>query len=152
MLGISCLRISFLVAVETRYEGNLYVFALMFPFRDLWKDMNKPEEVVPIMELCAHSHSLNSRGNPIIVHCSAGVGRTGTFIALDHLMHDTLDFKNITERSRHSDRATEECTRDLIEQIVLQLPSQRMKMVQTKDQFLFIYHAAKYLNSLSVNQ
>lgn len=36
MLGISCLRISFLVAVETRYEGNLYVFALMFPFRDLW--------------------------------------------------------------------------------------------------------------------
>ncbi|CAI4300666.1 BAH_G0006410.mRNA.1.CDS.1 [Saccharomyces cerevisiae] len=119
---------------------------------DLWKDMNKPEEVVPIMELCAHSHSLNSRGNPIIVHCSAGVGRTGTFIALDHLMHDTLDFKNITERSRHSDRATEEYTRDLIEQIVLQLRSQRMKMVQTKDQFLFIYHAAKYLNSLSVNQ
>ncbi|CAI4305343.1 AIS_collapsed_G0006750.mRNA.1.CDS.1 [Saccharomyces cerevisiae] len=62
--------------------------------------MNKPEEVVPIMELCAHSHSLNSRGNPIIVHCSAGVGRTGTFIALDHLMHDTLDFKKITQHLR----------------------------------------------------
>lgn len=119
---------------------------------DLWKDMNKPEEVIPIMELCAHSHSLNSRGNPIVVHCSAGVGRTGTFIALDHLMHDTLDFKNITQHLRRPEEYPEEYTRDLIEQIVLQLRSQRMKMVQTKDQFLFIYHAAKYLNSLSARQ
>lgn len=115
---------------------------------DQWRDMSKPEEVVPIMKLCKHSHSCNSPGNPIVVHCSAGVGRSGTFIALDHLIHDTRDF------SPASDDDTElvpvkDYKHDLIEQIVLQLRSQRLKMVQMIDQFTFIYHAAKYLYDLS---
>lgn len=108
---------------------------------DQWRDMSKPQEIIPIMQLCRHSHSLNSNGNPIIVHCSAGVGRSGTFIALDHLIHDTSDF---AENGNGVDD-DEIYTKDLIEQIVLQLRSQRMKMVQMNDQFRFIYHAGKYL-------
>ncbi|CCK70543.1 tyrosine protein phosphatase PTP1 KNAG_0E02840 [Huiozyma naganishii CBS 8797] len=114
---------------------------------DQWRDMSRPQEVVPIMELCQHSHRLNSTGNPIIVHCSAGVGRSGTFIALDHLIHDTKDF-NFTKGKL----LPTAYKRDLIEQIVLQLRLQRMKMVQMSDQFLFIYHAARYLFDLQTGQ
>lgn len=117
---------------------------------DQWRDMSKPEEIVPIMKLSEHSHGLNSKGNPIIVHCSAGVGRSGTFIALDHLIHDTKDFQNISEYPTLQARRkpNKDYKRDLIEQIVLQLRSQRMKMVQMKDQYIFIYHAAKYLYAI----
>lgn len=115
---------------------------------DQWRDMSKPEEVVPIMKLCKHSHSCNSPGNPIVVHCSAGVGRSGTFIALDHLIHDTRDFS--PAKNGHGELVpVQDYKHDLIEQIVLQLRSQRLKMVQMIDQYMFIYHAAKYLYDLS---
>lgn len=141
---------------ETRYENGQYTLTNLrlinnstnefktvhhFYF-DQWQDMSKPQEIIPIMQLCRHSHSLNSNGNPIVVHCSAGVGRSGTFIALDHLIHDTRDF---TEE--HDDNENLTYSKDLIEQIVLQLRSQRMKMVQMSDQFRFIYHAGKYLKN-----
>ena len=52
---------------------------------------------------------------PLLVHCSAGVGRTGTFILLDHVMQQmkregTLSIYNILKGMR----------------------GQRMKMVQTE--------------------
>lgn len=104
---------------------------------DQWRDMSKPDEIVPILQLSRHAHSLNSPENPMIVHCSAGVGRTGTFITLDHLFHDTYDFT--------AAQPLENYDHDLVEQIVQQLRSQRLKMVQMVDQFLFIYHAAKHV-------
>lgn len=112
---------------------------------DLWRDMSKPDQVVPIMELCKHSHSLNPKVNPIVVHCSAGVGRSGTFIALDHLMNDTADFKVGLATMDHAITPVVHYDHDLVEQIVLQLRTQRLKMVQMIDQYLFIYHAANYL-------
>lgn len=112
---------------------------------DLWRDMSKPDQVIPIMQLCRHSHSLNHNGNPIIVHCSAGVGRSGTFIALDHLINDTADFKVAILPDNTTINPPKHYNHDLIEQIVLQLRSQRLKMVQMIDQYLFIYHAAKYV-------
>ncbi|SMN21349.1 similar to Saccharomyces cerevisiae YDL230W PTP1 Phosphotyrosine-specific protein phosphatase that dephosphorylates a broad range of substrates in vivo, including Fpr3p [Maudiozyma saulgeensis] len=119
---------------------------------DQWKDMSRPEEIIPIMELSRHSHKLNVTGSPIIVHCSAGVGRSGTFIALDHLLHDTKDFmvqdNNDNKGKLRMLKPVTNYKKDLIEQIVSQLRSQRMKMVQLKDQYVFIYHAAKLLYSL----
>ncbi|CCH58875.1 hypothetical protein TBLA_0B00300 [Henningerozyma blattae CBS 6284] len=115
---------------------------------DQWKDMSRPEEVVPIMHLCQHSHSLNSNENPIIVHCSAGVGRSGTFIALDHLLHDTNDFKIVPTAGSGSGGIRipmQHYDHDLVEQVVMQLRIQRLKMVQMVEQFAFIYHAARYL-------
>ncbi|CCF58621.1 hypothetical protein KAFR_0F00240 [Kazachstania africana CBS 2517] len=116
---------------------------------DQWRDMSRPEEILPIMTLSQHSHALNSNGNPVIVHCSAGVGRSGTFIALDHLIHDTADFKNALDTMAPA--PLQDYKRDLIEQIVFQLRSQRMKMVQMKDQYIFIYNAAKYLYNLELH-
>ena len=53
-----------------------------------WADYSKPEgsDRQALLELIKLSASKSSLENPRIVHCSAGVGRTGTFIALDHLL------------------------------------------------------------------
>ena len=56
-----------------------------------------------------------SQDQPLLVHCSAGVGRTGTFILLDRVMQQmkregTLSIYNILKGMR----------------------GQRMKMVQTE--------------------
>ncbi|XP_035699666.1 receptor-type tyrosine-protein phosphatase mu-like [Branchiostoma floridae] len=61
---------------------------------------------------------------PIIVHCSAGVGRTGTFIMLDMMMEMFKDEEQV----------------DIFNN-VNQLREQRINMVQTSDQYIFIYDA-----------
>ena len=49
-----------------------------------WPDHGVPDYATPLMKL--HRQSTKSwcpSKGPILVHCSAGVGRTGTFIAVD---------------------------------------------------------------------
>ncbi|KAL4659361.1 receptor-type tyrosine-protein phosphatase O [Arapaima gigas] len=71
--------------------------------------------------------AVKSRG-PIIVHCSAGVGRTGTFIALDRLMqhireHDFVDVLGLVGEMR----------------------SHRLCMVQTEEQYVFIHQCVQLM-------
>ncbi|KAM3422448.1 hypothetical protein BST61_g2796 [Cercospora zeina] len=67
--------------------------------------------------------------NPRIVHCSAGVGRSGTFIALDYLLSLLLtgQLDNVGPED------------DPILDTVDQLRQQRMMMVQSEAQFMFLY-------------
>ncbi|KAH8401745.1 hypothetical protein KR009_007614, partial [Drosophila setifemur] len=60
--------------------------------------------------------------SPIVVHCSAGVGRTGTFIGLDLIMQRLKSESKIN-----------------IFDAVKKLRFQRMKMVQTQQQYTFLY-------------
>jgi len=66
---------------------------------------------------------------PRIVHCSAGVGRTGTFIALDHL---------IGELEAGGFDGLEEGV-DPVFETVKKLRDQRMMMVYKESQYAFIY-------------
>ncbi|XP_067653253.1 receptor-type tyrosine-protein phosphatase T-like [Haliotis asinina] len=61
---------------------------------------------------------------PVVVHCSAGVGRTGTFIALDNLFDEAeaLDKVNVLA-------------------CVSKLREARMNMVQTVDQYRFVHES-----------
>ena len=54
-------------------------------------------------------------GPPLVVHCSAGVGRTGTFIVLDAIL----------QRMEHEDTLN-------IFEYLLSIREQRIKMVQTE--------------------
>ncbi|PIO37167.1 hypothetical protein AB205_0105150, partial [Aquarana catesbeiana] len=65
---------------------------------------------------------------PITVHCSAGVGRTGTFIALDRLMQHIRDHEYV----------------DVLG-LVAELRSYRMCMVQTEEQFIFIHQCVQLM-------
>uniref|UniRef100_A0A8C1VH76 Protein tyrosine phosphatase receptor type O n=1 Tax=Cyprinus carpio TaxID=7962 RepID=A0A8C1VH76_CYPCA len=59
---------------------------------------------------------------PIVVHCSAGVGRTGTFIALDRLMQHIQEHEYVDVLGLVSD-----------------MRSHRLSMVQTEEQYVFIH-------------
>ena len=50
----------------------------------VWPDHGVPENPTPLLHFVRKVSSSNPiNTGPLIVHCSAGVGRTGTFIALD---------------------------------------------------------------------
>ncbi|KAM5248405.1 receptor-type tyrosine-protein phosphatase eta [Ctenodactylus gundi] len=59
--------------------------------------------------------------SPILVHCSAGVGRTGTFIAIDRLIYQ-IENENMVD----------------VYGIVYDLRMHRPLMVQTEDQYVFL--------------
>ena len=71
--------------------------------------------------------------NPRIVHCSAGVGRSGTFIALDYLLSLLLSgqLDNLPDQE------------DPIAETVDKLRQQRMMMVQGESQFMFLYEVLR---------
>ena len=78
---------------------------------------------------------LNNKNNPMIVHCSAGVGRTGTFVSM-YLLE-----KEINEQIN----AKKEYIRFNIFNLVRKIKEMRMYMVQSETQYQFIYAYVKHL-------
>ena len=78
---------------------------------------------------------LNNKNNPMIVHCSAGVGRTGTFVSM-YLLE-----KEINEQIK----AKVEFIKFNIFNLVRKIKEMRMYMVQSEIQYEFIYAYVKYL-------
>jgi protein-tyrosine phosphatase len=75
----------------------------------------------------------SEQDNPRIVHCSAGVGRSGTFIALDYLL--SLLYSGQLDNIP--------ADKDPIMDTVDLLRQQRMMMVQSDAQYYFVYEALK---------
>ncbi|UJR18933.1 hypothetical protein I4U23_022062 [Adineta vaga] len=108
-----------------------------------WPDYNviEPERFLDLIDQVNHTENSpsdlhksdqNQTSPPIVVHCSAGVGRTGTYIALDILM-SLLSCPN-------TDSSTIELD---VMGTVYQLRLARNKMVQTKEQYLLLYRCVK---------
>ena len=54
-----------------------------------WQDLTAPDDSKILLNMVHKTRELaEGRTDPIVVHCSAGVGRTGTFIGLYKLIHD----------------------------------------------------------------
>ncbi|CAL9700306.1 unnamed protein product [Knipowitschia caucasica] len=90
-----------------------------------WPDHGVPEHPTPFLAFLRRVKACNPPdAGPMVVHCSAGVGRTGCFIVIDAM----------TERIKH------EKTIDTYGHVTL-MRSQRNYMVQTEDQYIFIHDA-----------
>lgn len=95
-----------------------------------WADAKVPPSLDPLLALSRAIRSLQvADPKPIvpIVHCSAGVGRSGTFIAIDHLAN--------------SPGLYDSGARDPVFETVLLLRADRMTMVQTVYQYNFLYES-----------
>jgi len=98
-----------------------------------WPDFGVPETTSDILTLLAQMEAAQGAAEaqpPIVVHCSAGVGRTGTLITV-HVC--------LTQLQRAIARG--EASPLDIEAVVRRLRACRTLMVQKKDQFLFCHQA-----------
>lgn len=103
-----------------------------------WPDHGTPEESLPIRNICEdlqHARSMEQK-EPVVVHCSAGIGRTGTFVAVDILRQR---LKKLAEAGSCTPAQLAEALN--LPALVHELRQQRMGMVQTFEQYAFIYQA-----------
>ncbi|NXY11627.1 PTPRV phosphatase, partial [Pteruthius melanotis] len=90
-----------------------------------WPDHGIPESTTSIMtfrELVRERIQSTKDAGPTLVHCSAGVGRTGTFIALDRLLQQMKQEKVVD-----------------IFGVVYTLRMNRYLMIQTLSQYIFLH-------------
>ncbi|KAF2808969.1 uncharacterized protein BDZ99DRAFT_571817 [Mytilinidion resinicola] len=121
------------MTTEDGSESKL-IYHLLF---EGWPDFLVPEgaDREALLKLIKLSRELNADNstNPRIVHCSAGVGRSGTFIALDWLLQE-LEEGSLDDLPEDHDPIAE---------VVDQLRQQRMMMVQGDAQFGFLYEVLR---------
>ncbi|ERL94006.1 hypothetical protein D910_11291 [Dendroctonus ponderosae] len=94
-----------------------------------WPDFDVPDGTSNLLLFC---HQMRSRwaneGGLAVVHCSAGVGRTGTIIATDILTQGLATEKSLD-----------------VFNTVLELRKSRKSMVQSEKQYMYIYQLIKSL-------
>ncbi|KJE96754.1 protein-tyrosine-phosphatase [Capsaspora owczarzaki ATCC 30864] len=103
-----------------------------------WPDHGVPKDpgaVLNYLRDVRQAQASFPRAGPIIVHCSAGIGRTGTFMMVDILMNN-IQAKGI------------DCEVD-IQRAIQQIRGQRSGLVQTEAQYKFVYLAiAHHIDTL----
>ncbi|KAF2350207.1 PTP type protein phosphatase [Trinorchestia longiramus] len=123
-LYLTCAPLSHVPVPESRIVCQFHY--------SLWPDHGVPESVKPLLAMvrlvreCQASETL-----PLLVHCSAGCGRTGTICAIDHVW-------TLLRTGRLPDSV------DLLA-MVKEMRRQRVAMVQTRDQYVLLHRAVRHL-------
>lgn len=126
-----------LVSLESQEEYEMYTIRHLTMHQDdaakavtqfhftSWPDRGVPETVDSLLRFRdLVKNDRPEQDGPVIVHCSAGIGRTGTFIALDYLLDEGAVMESV----------------DVIN-CVSKLRQQRAHSIQTKEQYIYLYDA-----------
>ncbi|XP_062868350.1 receptor-type tyrosine-protein phosphatase alpha [Trichomycterus rosablanca] len=90
-----------------------------------WPDFGVPFTPIGMLKFLKKVKTCNPQyAGPIVVHCSAGVGRTGTFIVIDAMLDMMAAEKKVD-----------------VFGFVTRIRAQRCQMVQTDMQYVFIFQA-----------
>uniref|UniRef100_A0A915EGL5 protein-tyrosine-phosphatase n=1 Tax=Ditylenchus dipsaci TaxID=166011 RepID=A0A915EGL5_9BILA len=96
-----------------------------------WPDFGVPDHpagIVHFARLFRNKLPASTNNKPTIVHCSAGVGRSGTFIALDRLVQNVEYGRNVDPFGT-----------------VYEMRLERCHMVQNEAQYIFIFHCLQFV-------
>uniref|UniRef100_A0A0L8HTG5 Protein-tyrosine-phosphatase n=1 Tax=Octopus bimaculoides TaxID=37653 RepID=A0A0L8HTG5_OCTBM len=117
------------VGVTKAIEGPRRIYHYHFM---IWPDYGVPSDpgtVLNFLQMVNEQQESIPDAGPFVVHCSAGIGRTGTFIVIDMI---------IDKIKRHG----LDCEID-IQKTIQMVRSQRSGLVQTEAQYKFIYLAVQ---------
>ncbi|KAM3873249.1 LOW QUALITY PROTEIN: tyrosine-protein phosphatase non-receptor type 6 [Diretmus argenteus] len=95
-----------------------------------WPDHGVPQEPGGVLSFLTQVNDKQASfadAGPMVIHCSAGIGRTGTFVVIDMIL-ETIDTLGL------------DCDID-IQKCIQMVREQRSGMVQTEAQYKFIYLA-----------
>ncbi|PFX13901.1 Tyrosine-protein phosphatase Lar [Stylophora pistillata] len=90
-----------------------------------WPDKGVPHHSTALLGFRQKIHARHlATGGPLLVHCSAGVGRTGTYIAIDAMLESAEKIKTV-----------------FIQNYVQVMRKSRPHMIQKDDQYVFLHQA-----------